>query len=327
MHELQQQILHKSVRYIVTFFIVITLIFVLPRLMPGDPLINLLGQESHYVSAEFIQELKKQYGLDKPLHLQYMHYLINLFHGNWGHSFHYAKPIFGIVCYRLQWTLLLLIPSIILGAIFGIILGSYSGWKRGGRYDASLTSVLLFFYSTPGYWLAMLAILIFGFYLGVFPLYGMVSSDSSGLERVFDILWHMILPVSVLTLFKTSFNYLIMRNSVVQVSEEGFILTARAKGLKERKILFRHVLRNALLPLITVIALDFGFMFSGVLLVEIVFSWNGMGTLIYDAVLARDYPLLQGCFLIITICVLIANFIADVIYAIADPRVRHSPEG
>jgi peptide/nickel transport system permease protein len=242
--------------------------------MPGDPLINLLGQESHYVSAEFIQELKKQYGLDKPLYLQYMYYLINLFQGNWGHSFHYAKPIFGIVCYRLQWTLLLLIPSIILGAIFGIILGSYSGWKRGGRYDASLTSVLLFFYSTPGYWL-----------------------------------------------------YLIMRNSVVQVSGEGFILTARAKGLKERKILFRHVLRNALLPLITVIALDFGFMFSGVLLVEIVFSWNGMGTLIYDAVLARDYPLLQGCFLIITICVLIANFIADVIYAIADPRVRHGQEG
>ena len=113
-----------------------------------------------------------------------------------------------------------------------------------------------------------------------------------------------------------------MRNSVVQVSGEGFILTARAKGLKERKVLFKHVFRNALLPMVTVIALDFGFMFSGTLLVEIVFSWGGMGTLIYDAVLAKDYPLLHGCFLIIAICVLIANFLADVMYAVLDPRVR-----
>jgi peptide/nickel transport system permease protein len=132
----------------------------------------------------------------------------------------------------------------------------------------------------------------------------------------------MALPVAVLTLFGTAYNYLIMRNSVVQVSSEGFVLTARAKGLRERDILFRHVLRNALLPVVTVLALDFGFMVSGTLLVEIVFSWGGMGTLIYDAVLARDYPLLHGCFLIISICVLVANFLADVAYAALDPRIR-----
>jgi peptide/nickel transport system permease protein len=181
---------------------------------------------------------------------------------------------------------------------------------------------LLFVYSMPHYWLAMLFVLVFAFHLDLFPLSGICSAGSQGFQRLVDILVHMALPVSVLTSLNVSYNYLIMRGSVVQIMGEGFVLTARAKGLMERDVLFRHVLRNAMLPLVTVIALDFGFMVSGALLVEIVFSWGGMGTLVYDAVMARDYPLLHGSFLVIACCVLAANFIADVLYVVLDPRLR-----
>ncbi len=290
--------------------------------MPGDPILNILGEEVYYVTPELVQELKAEFGLDQPLHVQYAHYLVNFVQGDWGYSIDYMQPIFDVIIFRLKWTLVLLIPAVIFGAILGMLIGSIAGWKRGSKLDTETTSTFLFFYSMPHYWLAMLFVLIFAFHLDLFPLCGICSGGTEGFERFIDILWHMTLPVSVLTIFNASYNYLIMRNSVVQVSEEGFILTARAKGLKEKVVLFKHVFRNALLPLVTVIALDFGFMVSGVLLVEIVFSWDGMGTLIYDAVLARDYPLLHGCFLIIAICVLVANFLADVMYAVLDPRVR-----
>ncbi|HOT06338.1 MAG TPA: ABC transporter permease [Methanotrichaceae archaeon] len=222
--------------------------------------------------------------------------------------------------------MVLLLPAIIFGAIFGGFFGSFAGWHRNSCIDSGLTSMLLFVYSMPHYWLAMLFVLVFAFHMGIFPLGGITRGGLDGLDKAFDILWHMVLPVSVLTLFGAAYNYFIMRGSVIQVMEEGFVLTARAKGLTERDVLFRHVLRNAMLPLLTVIALDFGFMVSGALLVEIVFSWGGMGTLIYDAVLARDYPLLHGSFLVIACCVLAANFLADVLYAAVDPRVRGDVE-
>ena len=317
-----QYITRKTLRYILSFFVIITLIFLIPRLMPGDPFINILGEEVYYRAPELVHELKAEYGLDRPLYEQYFTYLRNLIHRDWGYSFHYMQPVFNVIIFKLKWTLVLLIPAVVFGAILGMLIGSIAGWKRGSKLDTETTSTFLFFYSMPHYWLAMLFVLIFAFHLDLFPLCGICSGGTEGFERFVDILWHMALPVTVLTIFNASYNYLIMRNSVVQVSSEGFILTARAKGLKERKVLFKHVFRNALLPLVTVIALDFGFMFSGVLLVEIIFSWGGMGTLIYDAVLARDYPLLHGCFLIIAICVLIANFLADVMYAVLDPRVR-----
>jgi len=290
--------------------------------MPGDPFINILGEEFYYADPELVEGLKAKYGLNKPLHEQYIAYLINLAHCNWGYSFHYMQPVFDVIALRLKWTLLLLMPSIVLGTIIGMIAGSIAGWRNKSKLDIGVTSTFLLIYSMPHYWLAMLFVLIFAFHLNLFPLGGICSGESEGLEGLIDILWHMGLPVLVLTLFNASYKHLIMRNSVVQVLEEDFIVTARAKGLKDRAILFKHVLKNALLPLVTIVALDFGFMVSGTLLVEIVFSWNGMGTLIYDAVIARDYPILQGCFLITAVCVLVANFLADIGYAILDPRVR-----
>ena len=312
----------QAIRYAISLFIIVTLIFLIPRMMPGDPFISLLGEEVYYRSPDLVEQLKAQYGLDQPLSEQYLSYLHNLMQGNLGYSFHCSQPVWDVIAYKMKWTIVLLIPSVILGAILGIVMGSLAGWQRGSGMDAWITSLFLFIYSMPHYWLAMLFVLIFAFYLGLFPLSGITAGGLEGVQKLRDVLWHMALPVFVLTLFGATYNFFIMRSSVVQVSGEGFVLTARAKGLAEREILFRHVLRNALLPLVTVIALDFGFMVSGALLVEIVFSWGGMGTLVYDAVLARDYPLLHGSFLVIACCVLAANFLADVLYAVLDPRIR-----
>ncbi|OPY49841.1 MAG: dipeptide transporter permease DppB [Methanosaeta sp. PtaU1.Bin112] len=312
----------QSLRYAISLFIIVTLVFLIPRMMPGDPFISLLGEEVYYRSPELVEGLKAQYGLDRPIAEQYLSYLNNLAKGNLGYSFHYSQPVWEVIAYKMKWTFVLLIPSVILGAIFGIVMGAAAGWWRGSGRDTGITSLFLFIYSLPHYWLAMLSVLIFAFCLELFPLSGITGGGLAGLAKLRDVLWHMALPVSVLTLFGAAYNFFIMRSSVVQISGEGFVLTARAKGLRERDVLFKHVLRNAMLPLVTVIALDFGFMVSGALLVEIVFSWGGMGTLIYDAVFARDYPLLHGSFLVIAACVLAANFLADLLYAVLDPRIR-----
>jgi len=317
-----KHITYKLVRYCISFYVIVTLNFLIPRLMPGDPFIYILGEELYYSALDLVEDLKVKYGLDKPLYEQYVVYLAKLLHCDWGYSFHYMQPVFDVVLLRLKWTLILLIPSIFLGSIIGMLLGLIMGWKNSSKLDIGLTSVLLFVYSMPHYWLAMLSILIFAYYLKLFPLGGVYHSRSEGLERLADVLWHMCLPVAVLTFFNASYKYLIMRNSVVQVLGEDFIVTAKAKGLNDRTILFRHILKVASLPLLTIVALDFGFMVSGALLVEIVFTWPGMGTLIYDAIITRDYPILQGCFLLVSLCVLIANFIADVCYALLDPRIR-----
>ncbi|MFB3763861.1 MAG: ABC transporter permease [Methanotrichaceae archaeon] len=315
-------LLSRSFRYLLTFVLVVVLSFLIPRFMPGDPVVNLLGGDHAYISSEAMQNMRMELGLEKPLYLQFLIYLNSLLQGDWGKSFHYAQPILPIICYRLQWTLVLMIPSIILGAALGTVLGSLAGWRKGGQFDIIMSSLLLLLYSTPGYWLAMLFALILGFYLNLLPFYGMTSSDSVGLERALDILRHMILPASVLTIYKAAHNYLIARGSIIQVSEEGYILTARAKGLGENAVLFKHVLKNAMLPLATSVAMDFGFMLSGTILVEIVFSWNGMGTLVYDSVVTRDYPMLNGCLIIISICVIISNLLVDFFYYLLDPRIR-----
>jgi peptide/nickel transport system permease protein len=315
-------IARQALRYSVSLFIIVTLIFIIPRMMPGDPFVSLLGEEVYYRSPELVTELKAQYGLDRPLPEQYLSYLQNLVQGNLGYSFHYSQPVWDVISYKMKWTFVLLIPAVIFGAILGVVVGAIAGWRRGSGTDTSITSLFLFIYSMPHYWLAMLFVLIFAFYLGLFPLSGITGGGLEGVQKLRDVLWHMTLPVFVLTLFGAAYNYFIMRSSVIQISGEGFVLTAQAKGLSERDVLFRHLLRNAMLPLVTVIALDFGFMVSGALLVEMVFSWGGMGTLVYDAVLARDYPLLHGSFLVIAFCVLVANFMADMLYAVLDPRIK-----
>ncbi|RCV65610.1 peptide/nickel transport system permease protein, partial [Methanophagales archaeon] len=154
--------------------------------MPGDPFINILGEVLYYRAPELVQELKAEFGLDRPLYEQYLSYLVNLFHRAWGYSFHYMQPVFDVILYKLKWTLVLLIPAVVFGAIIVMLIGSIAGWKRGSKLDIETTSAFLFFYSMPHYWLAMLFVLIFAFYLGLFPLCGICSGGTEGFDRFVD---------------------------------------------------------------------------------------------------------------------------------------------
>lgn len=290
--------------------------------MPGDPVKNMLGEHAFYISVESLDVLRSQLGLDSPLYLQYFRYLGGIFTGDWGFSYLYMQPVLTSTGLHLKWTLILIFPAVILGAFLAAVFGSLAAWHRKSKLDVGLSSVFLLSYSLPHYWLAMLFLTVFGFVLGWFPLGRAVSGGLTGFSFFLDAAWHLVLPLSVVTIFKAGYDFLIVRNAVVSIYGEDYLLFARARGLSEMAVLFKHALRNALAPLVTVTAIQFGMLFAGVLLVEVVFSWPGMGILIYEAIAARDYPLLQGSFLIITICVLLANFTADLLYARLDPRTR-----
>ncbi len=317
-------ILGKLARYCIAISLILTINFFLPRMMPGDPVINLLGEDArnaNHFDKNVIAELHKYYGLDKPLHIQYINYLFSIKDNNLGYSIHKKLSVAELIGESFYWTLALLLPSTILGALMALIFGSISGFRQGQLGDISLSIIFVLIFTCPCFLFAILTISIFGFRLGWFPLSGFSSGPSSGLNPLFDIIWHLTLPVIVLSLANAAYIFFIVRNMIAQTMSEYFIFVAKSKGISERAIIFNHVLRNVMPPFISIIALELGFMVSGALIVEIVFSLNGMGTLIYDAMITRDFPVIQGVFLIVTIFVLAANFFADLLYGIADPRI------
>lgn len=284
--------------------------------MPGDPISNLMG-EDFIGTQESVQKLKTELGLDKPLFIQYLNYWKNTLRLDLGYSYHLHVSVLKSMTTRMKWTLLLMGVSIILGTFFGTVLGAFSGWGKNNLNNKITTGFFLSLYCMPPFFLSLLFLYVFGFKLGLFPLKGLYETGTIG-----DILQHFFLPVLVLSLFLAARNYIIMRGSVIQERSKMYVIYAKAKGLTGTKILLRHIFKNASLPILTLVALDFGFIFSGALYIEIVFSMNGMGTLIFDALQSRDYPVLQGCFLIITLMVLAANIFADIVYGSVDPRIR-----
>ena len=306
----------KLLRYLLALYIILTFNFLIPRIMPGDPVTNLLG-EDYTVDTERIETLKAELGLDKPLFIQYINYWADILSLNLGYSTHFHQKVTQVILSRLLWTLGLVVAAILLASIFGTTLGALSGWAKNDIKNKSATSFFLAVYCTPPFFLSLVLLYFLSFKLGLFPLKGFYDAGTLG-----DIIWHMALPVFSLSLFLAARNYIVMRGSVIQEKGKFYVLFARAKGLFGRRILFSHVFKNAFLPVLTLVALDFGFIFSGALFVEIVFSLNGMGTLIFDALLSRDYPVLQGCFLIITVMVVAVNFAVDILYSFIDPRVK-----
>lgn len=306
----------KAIRYLAALFIILSLNFAIPRAMPGDTLTNLMGEDVH-VDDTALATIRSDMGLDKPLHEQFFDYWSSLFVLDLGYSYHLHAEVSSLMMERIRWTMLLVAPSIVIGAVIGTYLGALAGWKRRDLKYRTQTMAFLLIYCTPPYFLSLLALYVFGFKLGWVPLKGFYQSGT-----LLDVLHHIILPSAIMTAFSASRNYIIMRGSVVQERQMLYAAYAKAKGLMDDQVLFRHVFLNAVLPIITLVALDFGFIFSGALFIEIVFSMHGMGNLIYDALLCRDYPVLQGAFLVITIMVVTANFLADFTYGFIDPRVR-----
>lgn len=322
-------ILRRVVFYLVALWASLTLNFFLPRLMPGDPASRLLSRIQDRLTPEQIDALKGVFGLsDDLLPVQYVTYLGNMLHGNLGLSIsRFPSPVTEVIYGSLFWTLLLGSVALIISFLFGNILGVIGAWRRGGWVDSTLPPVLIFFSAFPYFWLAMLALFFFGFQLDWFPLrnaFDTTIPPGFTPEFIGSVAYHLVLPASTVLLVSIGGWMLGMRNTMIGTLSEDYISMAEAKGLFRRTIMFRYAARNALLPAVTGFGLSLGFIVSGALLTEIVFTYPGLGYLLLTAVQQLDYPLIQGLLLIITIAVLIANFLVDIAYARLDPRVRTS---
>lgn len=316
----------KGAQYALVLLFAVTLNFLLPRMMPGSPLVFLAGEDVGFMTAQQRTQLLSAFGLDQPLWRQYVIYLGRLARGDLGFSFQQGRPIIEIIGSRLPWTLLLVGVSLLLGTLIGIAWGLLAAWRRGTRIDIGSLSVAMFFDSTPSFWLGMIFIAVFAAGLRWFPIFGAQTPGAalSGLALLTDRLRYLVLPLITLTLITIPGMFMIMRYSMLTVLGEQYIATARSKGVAERRVMFGHAMRNALLPVATVFMLNVGFIVGGATVVETVFSYPGVGRLLFEAVLARDYPVLQATFFIITVSVVAANILADLLYPLIDPRVRHA---
>lgn len=305
-------------------FCIITINFLLIRFMPGDPVVHIIGEDEYLrlesEAPEVIERVREEYGLQDSLWVQYTTYLNKILHLDFGNSFRTKLPVLETVTFRMKWTLLLTVPAIILAAVLGGWLGLRAGWKKGGTLDSIISPIMLLLNTIPSNCLAIIFLLIFSFHLGKFPISGITSGGLEGMAKVLDILWHMVLPLTVLTLLRASSYFMLMKSTVQSIREEEYITVARGKGFSKNQVLHRHVLKNALCPYLTSVCMQFGYILGGSMLVEVVFSWKGMGTLINEAVNAKDFPILQACFLFIGICVVVFNLLADLLNLLIDPR-------
>ncbi|MCG8566965.1 MAG: ABC transporter permease [Desulfobacterales bacterium] len=318
-------LLGKLVEIGVIFFLILTLLFFLFRLSPGDPTSKILDPS---LTAEDTAYLIEQMGLNRPVGQQYVLYLKNFFMGNHGVSFHYGEPVAKIIGERLPWTLLLFTTSTILAALVGVFLGKIAAWNKGKVVDNFMSISALVCYTLFIPWFALLMLWLLGYKLGLFPLGGTLSPELWVLgapmwQKVADVFHHLFLPLMTLFAINLGSYLLLMRSSMLSVLKEDYIITARAKGLSERLIRDKHAARNAALPVITSVGLSLAFSINGGALTEQIFTWPGIGRELIFAVSNNDYPLAQGCFLLIALVVLVANFIVDMLYAYMDPRIRY----
>ncbi len=325
---MRQKTRTKFIEYAITIWVVITLNFLLPRLIPGDPFLILTSQDAEdeeiVLSEEQREFLFQYYGLDQPVYKQYFIYLRELVRGNMGFSVYYKQPVSQIVMHRLPWTIFMVLSAVFLSTLIGTILGCLSAWHREKWVDKSLFLFMIIFSEIPSFLLGLILLFVFAAGLGLFPLAGAVTHFAdfqSGWEKIWDVIHHAFLPVTALTISHLGGTYLLGRNSMTTVLEKDYLRTAWAKGLPKKRVIFRHALKNALLPIVTRVFLSLGSLVGGAILVENVFSYPGLGTLMRESVRVQDYPVIQGIFLVVTICVLVANFFADVVYRKIDPRV------
>jgi len=313
----------RGVNAIVLIGIVTVINFFLFRVMPGDPTAMMISPRMTHETRRIILH---KFGLDRPLHVQFLRYIQQLLKGDLGISFIYQRPVLDLIVERIPNTVLLLLSSFIITVILSIITGLVAAWRRGSKIDISLIVFGLTLHALPIFWLGGLLILYFSVQLDLFPVIGISTpwlEHPNMFSYVADVLHHLFLPMMTLGVGNIGSLFLITRNSLLDVFSEDYVMTVRAIGVPNRTILFRNVLRNAMLPLVTIIMMRLGFIIGGAVTTETVFSWPGVGLLIFRSVMQEDYPVLQGVFIIITISAVLANFLAEVIYGYLDPRVRY----
>jgi peptide/nickel transport system permease protein len=302
---------------------IIVVNFLVIHLAPGDPVLVLIGDMP--APPEYEAELRHLFGLDKPLYVQLLLYFKEVIHGNLGFSFFYKQPVLDIVLGRMAATMYLMLSTLIFSAIVGVIFGVVSSKKPYSIQDNVITVVSIISYSVPVFWLGQMMLLYLSLKLDLFPISGMFSQREgyAGIRYALDVGYHLVLPVLALSTRHIALTSRLTRASMLEVMSEDYIITARAKGLDEKKVLVRHGLRNALLPVVTIVGLSFRFLLAGSVLVETVFAWPGIGRLMYDSIAIRDYPVLMGILLLVSSVVIIANLAIDILYGFLDPRVRY----
>lgn len=325
--EARRYVVGKFLQALLTLAFVLVFNFFLFRVMPGDPA-TLLLRGTGALAQETIVQLEKDLGLNQPLPQQFVTYLGDTLTGNFGRSLASGDEVTDVIGSHLWPTILLVGTSTIASAALGLLIGIYGGARRGSLLDVGSLGFSLVTYAMPTFWLGILMLLAFAGGVGPFPAlfptggYQTAGADLTGFDHVIDVLNHMALPFITLTIAYMGEYALIMRSSILDVMGEDFVTTARAKGLREKQVLWRHTVPNALLPTITLIFLNLGFIFEGAITIEFVFSWPGLGDLTVAAVDDKDFPLLQALFLLFSAAVIVFNLIADLLYAYLDPRVR-----
>ena len=301
----------------------VTIVFVLVHMAPGNPVDYIIGESG--ADKEMIARLTADMGLDRPLYIQLLRYLGQVATGNLGYSFVSNMPVLELILDRLPATLLLMASQLVFSISLGVGLGVLSARRPNSLLDNSITVFSLASFAVPVFWLGQLLILGFGYYLDWLPIQGMVDlrAGYTGLDLVLDVARHMVLPVLTLTLYNLALILRLTRGSMLEVVGQEYVKVARAKGLSENTVVIKHALRNALLPVVTVVGLEFRALIAGAVLTETVFAWPGLGRLTFDAIHARDYPLLMGMFIFISVLVAVGNLVTDLLYALLDPRIRY----
>lgn len=315
-------LLGRLVQGVVALFVIATLNFMLIRAAPGDPVAVMAG-EAGAVDKQFLEALRIQYGLDQPLLMQWWTYISSIATLDLGFSYRQQQTVAQLIADRLPATLLLTICAFVFSLLVGIGLGVLASRRPGGWTDRLIGFAALVFYAAPMYWLALMAVLVFSIHLGWLPAFGYssVGADLSGFAAVLDVAKHLILPTLALSFFYIAVYTRMTRANMMAITQMAFIKTARAKGATESRVQFRHVLRNALLPVVTLAGLQAGNMVGGAIMTETVFAWPGIGRLMFDALLQRDYNLLLGAFLVAAALAIVFNIITDLIYTVVDPRI------
>ncbi|MEW5865851.1 MAG: ABC transporter permease [Bacillota bacterium] len=316
---MSRYMIRRLLRGALTMLVSVTLTFVILRLMPGDPAEVLVDPR---MTAEVRAQLLADFGLDKPLWQQYVIYMANLLRGNMGISFKTLLPVTQVISTRIWWTILLMGISFLVTLIVGIPLGVIAAIRRDSAADRVITGISIFGNAVFVPWLAISLLYIFGYLIPVFPIGGAVEIGVTGWERVKSIAFHLVLPVSSLLIINLARYVLFLRTCMVEVMHEDYIRTARAKGVNSRAIIYKHALRNAFLPTLTMMGLQLGYMVGGAVLTETVYAYPGVGRLIYESVKHHDYPVLQGTFIVLALAVIVANILTDLLYSLLDPRVR-----
>ena len=303
--------------------LIVALNFFIIHMAPGNPAQLISGLEQP--SVEVVRALERQYGLDKPLVIQLGLYYKNIFQGNLGFSFIYGTSVNGLIFERIGATILLTVTAAIVAFVLGTLIAVWVGRRKTKILDSIFSILAYIFYAMPSFWLALVLILVFSSSLRLFPTSGMINvrTNHQGWARTWDIIHHLFLPCLTLVLIQIPVFFRVTRSSIDQVSHDEYITTFTAIGIPRKKIFRKYVLRNAILPGITIFGLTLGYSIAGAALVEIVFAWPGMGRLMLDAVFRRDYNLLLGIYLVMAICICLAILLTDIVYAIVDPRIRY----